>query len=70
VQVRLEEPEGLEARVSRDRQRGRGRGGRTSSAPLTDSSQRSMMNSSRAMDSLSMLMSKWHSWGRKNSSCS
>ena len=70
VQVRLEEPEGLAAGVSRGRQRGRGRGGRTSSAPLTDSSQRSMMNSSRAMDSLSMLMSRWHSWGKKNSSCS
>lgn len=33
----------------------------TRSAPLTDSSHRSMMNSSRAMDSLSMLMSRWHS---------
>jgi hypothetical protein len=36
-------------------------GAPTSSAPLTDSSQRSMMNSSSAMDSLSILISRWHS---------
>jgi hypothetical protein len=39
----------------------------TSRAPLTDSSHKSIMNSSRAMDSLSSEMSRWHSWGRKNS---
>lgn len=33
----------------------------TRSAPLTDSSHRSMMNSSSAMDSLSMLIRRWHS---------
>jgi hypothetical protein len=33
----------------------------TSSAPFTDSSHRSIMNSSSAMDSLSMLMRRWHS---------
>lgn len=33
----------------------------TRSAPLTDSSHRSIMNSSNAMDSLSMLMRRWHS---------
>lgn len=32
----------------------------TKSAPLTDSSHKSIMNSSRAMDSLSTLMRRWH----------
>lgn len=41
--------------------RGWGARARTSRAPLTDSSHRSMMNSSNAMDSLSMLMSRWQS---------
>lgn len=40
---------------------------RTSNAPLTDSSHRSIMKSSKAMDSLSMDMRRWHSCGRKNS---
>lgn len=39
----------------------------TSNAPFTDSSQRSRMNSSRAIDSLLTLIMRWHSWGRKNS---
>jgi hypothetical protein len=43
------------------------RRGNTSRAPLTDSSHKSIMNSSRAMDSLSIEMSRWHSCGRKNS---
>lgn len=34
---------------------------------MTDSSHRSKRNSSRAMDSLSTLMIRWHSCGRKNS---
>lgn len=55
VEVRLEEPEGLRAlaggRVDGDWRR-------TSRAPLTDSSHRSTMNSSRAIDSLSTLMSR------------
>jgi hypothetical protein len=40
---------------------------RTSSAPFTDSSHRSRMNSSRAIDSLSTLIMRWHSCGKKNS---
>ena len=32
----------------------------TSKAPLTDSSHKSIMNSSNAMDSLSTLMRRWH----------
>jgi hypothetical protein len=39
----------------------------TSSAPFTDSSHRSRINSSRAIDSLSTLIMRWHSCGRKNS---
>lgn len=42
-------------------------GGRTSRAAVGDSSHRSRRNSSRAMDSLSTLMMRWQSWGRKNS---
>lgn len=42
-------------------------GGRTSSAAVTDSSHRSNKNSSNAIDSLSTLIIRWHSCGRKNS---
>src|SRR5690242_16145524 len=58
VEVRLEEPEGLHnvtnshGRMSRSREP-------TRSAPLTDSSHKSMMNSSKAIDSLSMLIRRW-----------
>lgn len=40
---------------------------RTNNAAVTDSSHRSNKNSSRAIDSLSTLMMRWHSCGRKNS---
>lgn len=45
----------------------RDRGRQTRSAAVTDSSQRSSKNSSRAIDSLSTLIMRWHSWGKKNS---
>lgn len=41
----------------------------TSSAPLTDSSQRSIINSSNAIDSLSTLMRRWHSLGTSGQQC-
>lgn len=40
---------------------------RTNNAAVTDSSHRSNRNSSSAIDSLSTLMMRWHSCGRKNS---
>lgn len=40
---------------------------RTNNAAVTDSSHRSSRNSSRAIDSLSTLMMRWHSCGKKNS---
>lgn len=63
VEICLEKPECLRSVVSSGmgRPARHGHGQRTSRAPLTDSSHRSIMNSSRAMDSLSMLMSRWHS---------
>ena len=61
VQVCLEEPEGLWMRVSRPVYASTFLSKHTNSAPLTDSSHRSIMNSSRAIDSLSMLISRWHS---------
>ena len=39
----------------------------TSKAALTDSSQRSNINSSSAIDSLLTLIIRWHNCGRKNS---
>lgn len=41
--------------------------GRTRSAAVTDSSHKSRRNSSKAIDSLSTLMIRWHNCGRKNS---
>jgi hypothetical protein len=40
---------------------------RTNNAAVTDSSHRSSRNSSSAIDSLSTLIMRWHSCGRKNS---
>lgn len=40
---------------------------RTNNAAVTDSSHRSSRNSSSAIDSLSTLIIRWHSCGRKNS---
>ena len=42
-------------------------GNHTKRAAMTDSSHKSSRNSSRATDSLSTVMTRWHSWGRKNS---
>ena len=67
VEVCLEEPEGLWMRVSRPVYASTFLSKHTNSAPLTDSSHKSIMNSSKAMDSLSIEMSRWHSCGRKNS---
>lgn len=68
VEVGLEQPECLGEGVSgRARDDDDDRTVHTSKAPLTDSSHKSTMNSSSAMDSLSMEMSRWHNCGRKNS---
>lgn len=64
MQVRLEQPESLPLLVLRPlSQRGLPLKGSvpTRSAPFTDSSHRSIRNSSRAIESLSMLMRRWHS---------
>ena len=66
MKVRLQEPERLII-VSQDLTLSFLFHALTSIAPFTDSSHKSMMNSSNAMDSLSTEMTRWHSCGRKNS---
>jgi hypothetical protein len=67
VEVGLEEPEGLCEALAMAVEYVGGIGGRTSNAAVTDSSHKSNKNSSNAIDSLSTLIIKWHSCGRKNS---
>ena len=71
VKIGLEEPKSLECRKFVSIRNSYLQGERhTSRAEFTDSSQRSNMNSSNAMDSLSTDISRWQSCGRKNSSSS
>lgn len=65
MDITLEEPVGLRRRLSAAllRNRNMTRHAQTSKAPVTDSSHRSNMNSSSAMDSLSTLMIRWHNCG-------
>lgn len=61
MEVGLEEPKGLRNLGLEDEGRISYREQHTNRAAVTDSSHRSSRNSSRAMDSLSTLMIKWHS---------
>jgi hypothetical protein len=68
MEVRLKKPECLEgASISSCSVEGRFSMEHTSKAPFTDSSHRSKINSSNAMDSLLTLIIKWHNCGKKNS---
>lgn len=72
VEVGLKEPEGLErVSISSDMRRHPAHRSfqcrHTKSAAVTDSSHKSNKNSSRAIDSLSTLIIRWHSCGKKNS---